>query len=331
MARKIDRITVFRIGVFLLACYYLAILLAGERASTFFWIFGVLLGTGYGFYWLAFNVLTFEITEPETRDIFNGYLGILSSLGGILGPLVAGWILSRFTEHGYHFIFTIALFLFALATVLSIFMQRRPAQGRYLLAGILKERSRNKNWKMITNASFTQGIREGVFAFLINLHVFLAANSEMALGIFACVNSLVSMAAYFAVGRLLKKNRRKKAIFIGGLALFLAVFLIIFRPSLLLFIIYGVIISLAYPLLLVPYLSTVYDVIGSAQDGGKFRIEYLVVRELFLNLGRSLSICTFLLLIFYFSAKTVIPYLLVIFGAGYFLIYFFIARIPELE
>ena len=78
-AKKIDRVIVLRIGVIFLSLFYLAVLFAGSRAAEFLLLLGGLLGVGYGFYWLAYNVLTFEITEPETRDFFNGFLGILSS------------------------------------------------------------------------------------------------------------------------------------------------------------------------------------------------------------------------------------------------------------
>ena len=72
-AKKIDRVIVLRIGVIFLALFYLSVLFFGERAGENLVILGALLGMGYGFYWLAFNVLTFEITEPETRDFFNGF------------------------------------------------------------------------------------------------------------------------------------------------------------------------------------------------------------------------------------------------------------------
>ena len=74
-AKKIDRVIVLRIGVIFLALFYISVLLFGEHASRYLIVLGGLLGIGYGFYWLAFNVLTFEITEPETRDFFNGFLG----------------------------------------------------------------------------------------------------------------------------------------------------------------------------------------------------------------------------------------------------------------
>ena len=72
----------------------MTVLITGTNANRFLILLGAILGIGYGFYWLAFNVLTFEITEPETRDFFNGFLGVLNSVGGMIGPLLAGVIIS---------------------------------------------------------------------------------------------------------------------------------------------------------------------------------------------------------------------------------------------
>src|SRR3954465_8927084 len=91
-AKKIDRVIVLRIGVIFLALFYVMVLVFGTNASTYLLLLGSFLGVGYGFYWLAYNVLTFEITEPDTRDFFNGFLGILSSAGGMIGPIAAGII-----------------------------------------------------------------------------------------------------------------------------------------------------------------------------------------------------------------------------------------------
>ncbi len=73
LAKKIDRVFILRFGVIFLAAFYLSVLLAGETAASRLVLIGAVLGVGYGFYWLAFNVLTFEITEPETRDFLTGF------------------------------------------------------------------------------------------------------------------------------------------------------------------------------------------------------------------------------------------------------------------
>lgn len=327
-AKKIDRVIVLRIGVIFLASFYLTVLLIGTNASRFLLLLGALLGVGYGFYWLAFNVLTFEITEPENRDFFNGFLGILSSIGGMIGPIAAGFVISRMEKFtGYSIIFGISLALFSLAVFLSFFIKRRPANGKYWFIRILIERKNNLNWRLITNAHFFQGLREGTFAFVISVFVFISTGSELALGAFGFVNSGISFIAYYCVSRLLKKEHRKKAILIGGLILYAAIFIIIYKISYPKLLLYAGVIAIAYPLLLVPYVSLTYDVIGKGWKAAEMRIEYIVVREIFLNAGRVVSILSFLAVVHFTNEKIGIPLLLLILGAGHMIIYLFIRKI----
>ncbi|NCU17897.1 MFS transporter [Pallidibacillus pasinlerensis] len=328
LAKKVDRMIVFRLGIIFLAVFYITVLIIGTNASKFLILLGAILGIGYGFYWLAFNVLTFEITEPETRDFFNGFLGILNSVGGMIGPLLAGFIISRLTGFvGYTVIFIISLSLFALATFLSFFMSKRSATGNYYFIKIFHERKRNKNWKLVTNASFFQGVREGIFAFVITIYVFIATGSEMALGTFAFVNSFVSFITYYLASRYIKYNNRNKAMLFGGIILFGSVFLIIIKVTYPMLLLYSAVIAFAYPIVLVPFNSTSYDIIGKSWKAAEMRIEYIVVKELFLNAGRACSIVIFLIAVSNMSINVVLPYLLVILGSGYLFIYVFIRHV----
>lgn len=327
-AKKIDRVIVLRIGVIFLALFYLTVLFIGTNASKFLLLLGALLGVGYGFYWLAFNVLTFEITEPENRDFFNGFLGILTSVGGMIGPIAAGFIISRMEKFtGYSVIFGISLTLFSIAVFLSFFLKRRPADGRYLFRRILAERKNSLNWRMITNAHFFQGLREGTFIFVISVYVFISTGSELALGTYGLVNSSISFLGYYLVSRLLKKEYRKRAILIGGLLLYAAIFFIVFDVTYPKLLMYAAAIAVAYPLLLVPYISLTYDVIGRGWKAAEMRIEYIVVREIFLNAGRIVSILSFLAAVTFFQEEKSIPILLLIIGAGHSVIYFFVRKI----
>ncbi|MDP4085216.1 MAG: MFS transporter [Bacillota bacterium] len=327
-AKKLDRVIVLRVGVIFLALFYLMVLFTGTHASKYLLLLGSLLGIGYGFYWLAYNVLTFEITEPETRDFFNGFLGILSSAGGMIGPIGAGYIISRLEKFtGYTIVFGLSLALFALAVFLSFSLKKRPAHGKYCFRRILSERKNNKNWKLITNAHIFQGLREGMFAFVISVYVYLSSGSELALGGYGLVNSGISFVAYYAASRFIKRNMRKKAIFVGGILLYLAIFLIVGDVSFIKLIIYAATIAIAYPILLVPYISTTYDVIGSGWQAAEMRVEYIVVRELYLNLGRIISILIFLGAILFFNEQKCIPILLLVLGAGHTCIYWFVRRV----
>lgn len=328
MAKKVDRIIVLRLGVIFLSLFFLSVLFIGDSAADFHIYLGGLLGIGFGFYWLAFNVLTFEITEPDTRDVFNGFLGVLQSFGGMIGPLLAGIIISRMDQNfGYKTIFTVSFLMFIGAVICSFFLSKRKAEGAYHFKRILHERKHNKNWKKILNAHVFQGFREGIFLFVIAIWVFVATGSEFALGMFNLFLSGLSFVFYFLATKFIKPTLRKKAILIGALILYLSVFVIIFNVSYSILIVYAVLIGIAYPIINVPYASLTYDVIGKAWRARDLRIEYIVVRELYVNAGRVASITVFLLAVTFFAPEKVIPILLITFGAGHLFIYLFIKDI----
>ncbi|WP_110927398.1 MFS transporter [Bacillus massiliglaciei] len=328
LAKKADRTIVLRLGVIFLAAFYLSVLFVGDRATDFLWLLGALLGVGYGFYWLAFNVLTFEITEPETRDFFNGLLGAMSSGAGMAGPILSGFIITLFKGNaGYTFVFGLSLLLFFSAVLLSFSLKRRPAHGKFSFVRIIQERRHDRNWRLVTSAHFFQGLREGIFVFVISILIYLQTSSELALGSYGLLSSLISFIAYYFASRLIKEPMRKKAILAGGLLLYAAVILITVRLSFVTLLIYGSLISLAYPVLLVPYISLTYDVIGNAWKATEMRIEYIVVRELFVHLGRIVSIVGFILFTAFFEAKEYLPFYLLFAGAGHLCIYFFIRKV----
>ncbi|MFC5713385.1 MFS transporter [Thalassorhabdus alkalitolerans] len=327
--KRVDRIVVLRFGIAILSLFYFAVLYIGEQASSYLLLLGGLLGVGFGFYWMAFNVLTFEITEPDTRDFFNGFFGLLSSFAGMVGPFSAGALITLLPElTGYHVIFAVSLLLFLAAVFLSLRLSRRIAKGAIRVKQVWKRRKEDTSWNGILWAHYFQGLREGIFVFVIVLWVYTASGSEMALGTYGLITSSISFFCYYFVSRLIKKEYRKKGIFIGGLFLYAAIFLIIPEPSFTRLIIYGIIISAAYPLLLVPYVSLTYDVIGRAWNAAKMRVEYLLVREFFVNGGRITSIAVFLIAVSLWEAQQVIPWLLAVFGAGHFAMYFVIKGVP---
>ncbi|HLT56871.1 MAG TPA: MFS transporter, partial [Bacillota bacterium] len=239
-----------------------------------------------------------------------------------------GYIITKMDANiGYTTIFSISFVLFACAVITSFFIQRRPSVGNFYLRRIMQERKRNNNWRRILNAHFFQGLREGVFAFIISIWVFIVTKSEFALGTFNLVLSGLSAVFYLAVTKTVKPAMRKKAILIGALLLYGAIFLILFEINYTLLIIYATIIGIAYPIIYVPYVSLTYDVIGKGWKAGELRVEYIVVRELFLNSGRMLSIIVFLLSISFFDPEMIIPVILVTFGLGHVIIYIFVKNI----
>ena len=328
LAKKVDRIIVLRIGVCFLASFYLVVLLFTSGSRLYLVLIGSLLGLGYGFYWLAFNLLTFEITEPETRDSFNGLQGISGALGGMIGPFFAGYVISSMIGNtGYLIIFGSSLSLFVIAVICSLFLKRRAAEGKYRLKQVMSERKRNPDWKRITYANYSQGLREGVFVFIISVFVFIETGSEMALGTFTLISSGISFLAYFLVGRYVKVKYRKGSMFAGAILLYGAIAFLVYKVSYVKLLIFASVIALAYPLLFVPYMSLTYDVIGRAREAAIYRIEYIVIRELYLNAGRATSILVFMGIIMLLPENLGIKVLLLGAGAGHVFVYLFMRKV----
>src|SRR5699024_1970641 len=105
--------------------------------------------------------------------------------------------------------------LFISAVLCSFFLQRRKADGQFFFKKVLAERKHNNNWKRILDSHVFQGLREGIFAFVITIWVYLVTQSELSLGMFNLYFSGLSFIFYFIATKLISPSRRKKAILLG--------------------------------------------------------------------------------------------------------------------
>lgn len=328
LAKVIDRILILRVGVIFLSVFFMAVLYVGPDAGKYYQILGSLLGIGYGFYWLAFNLLAFEITEPETRDVFNGLTGGLESLGGMTGPLLAGLLIAKLpTNIGYMTVFSISLGLFLIAVFCSFLIQKRKAFGKYQLPLVVREIKRNLNWRHIVFANFFQGMREGLFVFVVTIWIFLVTSSELSLGIFNLLLNGFSLVLYLLVTKWVTPAFRKKAILISAIVISFSVGIILSSVSFIGFLVYATVLGIFFPIMHVPLSSMGYDVIGTSYQAKELRIEYVVMLEIFVQIGRMTSILAFLAVVYVYQESAPIHLLLLIFSPTYLCIYFLIRRI----
>lgn len=316
--KRFDRVIILRLGIVLISIFFVGLLTLGSDALYYYWLLGAVLGAGYGFYLLAFNVLTFEVTEPHTRDYFNSTMGTLQSIGGMIGPLFAGYIITIFSGYkGYLTIFFLSFILFVLAIITSIFLERRRTSGQYYIQRAIRERKENPNWKALLNAHFLQGVREGVFLFAVALWVFMITDREMVIGIYNFIYATASLCVYQLINQFIKPSKRKNYVLFGTVALYGAVIWVIFANTSFDLYIYGLLIGLAFPLFFAPFMSISYDVIGKARNAKDYRVEYVVFKEIILNSGRVISLILFWLGLQFFDDIEWLQYSLLIFGLGY--------------
>src|SRR5690625_3383619 len=254
-------------------------------------------------------------------------MGVLESFGGMNAPIVAEAIIAKLeTNIGYTTIFSISLGLFLLAVLSSMFLKRRKAQGKYQLNQVFSELKTNHNWKNIVFANFFLGLREGIFVFVITIWIFLVTSSELALGVFHLTLNGVSLIGYFLVIQFLQPIMRKHALLIGSVVISFSIIILTVHLSYVTLITYALVIGLAYPLFNVPYNSMTYDVIGKSKRAKDWRIEYVVIFEIFINLGRVLSVCMFIIVYLLFGDMA-IRYLLLVISQSYLVIFYYLRKV----
>ncbi|WP_225446168.1 MFS transporter [Paenibacillus rhizovicinus] len=313
-----NKMNSLRFGVALSGLFYFVVLMLGKAAVTYAVPLGIMIGIGNGLFWLAFNVVYFEVTEPGNRDRFNGWAGLLGSGAGIVAPWISGWLITMSKgERGYHIIFTVSSIIFAVAVVLSFWLKKRESSGTYeWLHGFRQLREPGNPWRHAVPAIICQGVREGVYMFFVGLLVFLATKNEGKLGNFSLVTSLVALVSFWLIGRMLKPERRRAAMLIGSIAVTAVIAPLFWPLSYTTLLIFGIGTALFMPLYIIPMTSTVFDLIGSTEDSAKQREEFVILREAGLTVGRMIGVAAYLLVLPYMEDSTyVVPGLMLAVGA----------------
>ncbi|RXZ80091.1 MFS transporter [Paenibacillaceae bacterium] len=286
-----------RLGVVVSGLFYLLVLWLGPLSVQYAIPLGMVNGMASGFFWLAFNVVYFEITEPDNRDRFNGWAGLLGSGAGIVAPWISGILITTFAgEQGYRIIFTISLIIFGLAAVISFFLHKREASGKYeWFHGIRQLRNRKLPWRHVFISLMAQGMREGVFMFLIGLMVFVVTQNERKLGSFVLWTSLVGLVSFWLVGRFMKMKNRRWWMLAGVCIITLVILPLFIKFNYMTLLWFGIGTALFLPLYSIPMTSAVFDLIGQSEQNARQREEFIVLRELGLVAGRLVGIIIFML------------------------------------
>ncbi|MEF3308392.1 MFS transporter [Paenibacillus sp. GYB004] len=313
-----NKMNSLRLGVAVAALFYMIVLLLQQQAVEYVWLLGFVQGMSSGFFWLAFNVVYFEVTSADNRDRFNGWAGLLGSSIGMVAPWISGWLITRLPgTSGYRLIFAISLAVFVVGVVVSFFLKKRKVAGTYEWAhGYRTLKNPESPWRTVFAALIAQGVREGVFAFLIGLMIYIATSNEMQIGNFSLITSAVALVSFYVVGKWLKPPHRKGGMLIGVVFMIAVILPFFWQVSFTTLLLFGIGTSLFIPLYTIPMTSSVFDIIGRDRDSSEHRVEYVVLRELGLNVGRIAGTLVFILVVSWTTAPQAINWLLLGIGSS---------------
>jgi len=313
-----NKMNALRGGVIAAAAFYALVLALGTRAADAVPLLGLVQGVSSGLFWLSFNIVYFEITDRDNRDRFNGWAGLLGSLSGMLAPWLSGILIAGSGGNtGYRLIFAISLAIFVAGAAFTFGLRKREPAGRYdWRIGLGRLLRAGSPWRAITWAMVAQGLREGIFGFVIALLVYTSTGSEMKLGNFSLYTSAAALLSYWIAGRLLKPNRRVWGMLIGAIMLTLFIVPLFWGTGYSQLLVFGLGTAIFVPLYSIPSVSVVFDQIGGSEADVKQREERVVLRELALNAGRFIGTIVFIVCVSRSTNPTLIRVLLLLFGSS---------------
>ena len=296
-ARKGGSPRSLRFGLVLLEVYFLAFLLLQGRAVDFLFPLALLGGMATGYYWLGFMLLVMELANDHQRHAFfaTGQSGLFfANLS--TAPLVGLFLAWMPGLAGYTWMFAAAVLLGALAIYLSLPLKTPPLRRSGSILRLLKAR-KPRGWWAHLWSNMLMGMASVASLFLAGLMAYEALGNESGAGSYSLVNAIFGLiTAWLVAGRLQPHNRRKmmfwSALLIAALTLPLA-----FDRALPLVLLYGAGMAVMQSLFGVPMVSTHMALIDAAPRFQARREEVMVIREVFINLGRAVLLLYLYLMI----------------------------------
>ncbi len=312
LAKRKNGIWSLRIGLLLYALFFMLLLLWGDKGTVYIYVLGVIYGIATGFYWLAFNTLSFDFTHMNNRDTFNGFNGCSAGVAAAVSPMSSAYIISSLGGmKGYDVVFALTLITFVILIFISMLLRCRNYGYRLDYKRVFS--ANNKEWGIVRVATAVWGFRDVIIVFLINILTIEETGSELSLGKLTLVSSLISSASYVLVQKTIKPPRRRLAILIGAMGSFAAVMglsLGVFYGTLVFYIIMD---AFFLPFFLIQLNSATFNVIDRNHEED-MRIEYMINKDVVLNSGRTASVLILIILLSFFKGPSVLKFYLLFLG-----------------
>ncbi|MCI3919969.1 MFS transporter [Paenibacillus sp. TRM 82003] len=288
-AKTRDRLFTYRLGIGLTALFYLFVVLAGTRVVDYYYLFALMAGISGAFYWLGYLTLMYDVSTDGNRIRYLGLNSIFFNFAGLIGPAVAGFVISRSDGlTGYMMVFSAAFVMFVITTIGSF---RLKAQGTHhksyylrLLPLLFRKNQAFRHgligWTML-------GTYQGLLLFLPNILLYTVFHQEEWVG-YAGVGLLgLTISTSYALSRYGKAALAKQYCLAAALSFTIgAALLLAFGIRLWTVVAFTVSFYSCIPLLINSFSAYHYRLVGQLPLKGNLRVETIVARETFINLGR---------------------------------------------
>lgn len=298
IAKRRDRMVTYRLGIFMIAIFYFMVVIAQEQVAQYYIWFAIFNGFAAGLYWTGYLVIQYDVSTEANRIRFLAINMVVFNSAGLAGPALAGYIIQRSEGlKGYIFIFMLAFIMFLIAALISFRIPKVESHHKaYYLRFMGLVMHKNRRWLKALYSFFVLGLFQGIMLFLPNIMLFQTVGREDWVGYLGVFFSSLTVATGYVISRKAQKENVRKYVFMSTTGVAIGSALLLIQVEFWSVALFMILFSICNPLAVNTLTSYYYRLIGTLPLKGQLRVESVVMRELFLNAGRVLSITLLILL-----------------------------------
>ncbi|MDQ0917136.1 MFS transporter [Paenibacillus sp. V4I5] len=292
MIKKKDRMVSYRLGIMLIGLFYLSVILAQETLVEYYILFAIFNGLAGAFYWVGYLTLMYDVSNEQNRIRYLAFNMIFFTAATLAGPALAGFII-RLKEglSGYTIVFSIAFCMFLLAALISLKIKAAGGHHKvyYLkFTGLIMKKERD--WLKALFGFLGMGLLQGTMLFLPNILLFKVMPREDIVGYLGVLYSSLSIVMGIFISKYANASKARLYLAISTLGYLIGVSFLLGNVNVWTVVSFMILHSIFAPLQGNTMTGYYYGLIAKLPLKGQLKVESVVVREFFLNVGRVISI-----------------------------------------
>lgn len=292
LTKRTDRMYAYRLGLLLISSFYICVVIAQEKVAEWYPLFAVFGGLSGAFYWVGYLVLMYDVSNDRNRIHYLAMNSIFFTSAGLIGPAMAGRIIAvNDGLNGYITVFGIAFLMFLLAALFSLKIKAKPSRHKtYYIGHTYGVMRREPQWLRSLWGFFGIGLLQGIMLFLPNILLYEVMPQEDQIGYMSVLFSLITIFMGMLLSRYARESQTTLYLWISGAGMIASASLLLLGLKLWTVVGFMILYSFFNPLQGNTISSHYYRLVGRLPLRGNFRVESVVVKEVFLNAGRAVSI-----------------------------------------
>ncbi len=305
--------TLMLTGLMFYALLYILILIWGNRSVGYIWLLGLLGGAGSAFFNLNYSTAATYATSAENRGYYLSLQGTINISASAVAPFFAA-LLSSLAKGmgGYIVIFIVSLVILAASGVCCFGLSYADGKkGSTQFGNVFVFSIKNKDMRCCVIADTISAFREGAVAFLIPVLLFTIDMSNIIVGIYILVCTILQALASNISRRYIGEKNRSAAIFVAAIMFAISGFILLLGIDKSVVFSYGAINAFVQGVFVTAVFTLFYEASYKIPHSNRKNLEIMSVREFYINIGRIIATFVIMLVL---RKTTYMIYTLVVFG-----------------